>query len=124
MKRLKSYWLLASFSLFLTACGSNPQSYIKGKSEPIVNIEAQIAPLIQVDAEIDKLSITNLSEQPLNLSYKLFWYDSQGVTQTANDISEQSWLQLWLNSKQSQTLPFEKPTNESSNYRIYLRGSR
>ncbi|WGE68625.1 YcfL family protein [Actinobacillus equuli subsp. haemolyticus] len=124
MKHLKFYWLFAIFSLFLTACGSNPQSYIKGKSEPVVNIEAQIATLVKVDAESERLSVTNLTEHPLNLSYKLFWYDNQGVTQTANDISTQPWLNLWLNSKQSQPLQLEKPTNESSNYRVYLRGSR
>ena len=123
MKHLNSYWLLAIFSLFLTACGSNPQSYIKGKSEPIVNIEAQIAPLIQVEAESDKLSVANLSEHPLNLSYKLFWYDNQGVTQSNNDPA-MPWLNLWLIGKQSQTLQLEKPTDESSNYRIYLRGHR
>lgn len=124
MKHLKSYWLLAIFSLFLTACGSNPQSYIKGKSEPIVNIEAQIAPIINVEVESEKFSIENLSEQPLNLSYKLFWYDKQGVTQNSDDTSPQLWQKLWLDSKQSQTLQLEKPTNESDNYRVYLRGSR
>lgn len=124
MKHLKSYWLFAIFSLFLTACGSSPQSYIKGKSEPIVNIEAQIAPLVKVDVESEKFSITNLSGQPLNLSYKLFWYNKQGVTQNSDDESPQFWQKLWLSGKQSQTLQLEKPTNESRNYRIYLRGSR
>ncbi|UKH21883.1 YcfL family protein [Actinobacillus pleuropneumoniae] len=124
MKQLKSYWSLAVFSLFLTACGSNPQSYIKGKSAPIVNVEAQIATQIEIDAKSEKVSVTNLTEYPLNLSYKLFWYDNQGVTQTNNNISMQPWLNLWLNGKQSQTLSLEKPTAESSNYRIYLRGNR
>ena len=124
MKQLTSYWLLAIFSLFLTACGSNPQSYIKGKSAPIVNIEAQVAPSIHVEANSDQLSVTNLTEQPLNLAYKLFWYDKQGVTQTADDMSKQTWLTLWLNGKQSEVLGVEKPTAESHNYRVYLRGGR
>ena len=124
MKQLKSYWSLVVFSLFLTACGSNPQSYIKGKSKPIVNIEAQIAPLVKVDTESEKFSIANLSEQPLNLSYKLFWYDKQGVTQNSDDTYPQHWQKLWLNSKQSQTLPLDKPTSESSNYRLYLRSNQ
>ncbi|AFU19438.1 YcfL family protein [Actinobacillus suis] len=124
MKHLKSYWLFAIFSFFLTACGSNPQSYIKGKSEPIVNIEAQIATLVKVEAKSEMLSVTNLSEHPLNLSYKLFWYDKQGVTQNSDNVSPQPWQPLWLDSKQSQTLQLEKPTNESNNYRVYLRGSR
>lgn len=124
MKRLKSYCLFAIFSLFLTACGSNPQSYIKGKSEPIVNIEEHIARQVEVDAGNRTVSVTNIGEHPLNLSYKLFWYDKHGVTQANSDIPTQSWLNLWLNSKQSQIIVLVKPTNESSNYRIYLRGNR
>lgn len=124
MKLQKSYWLFAIFSLFLTACGSNPQSYIKGKSHPIVNIEAQVATLVKVDTNNENVSVTNLSEHPLNLSYKLFWYDKQGVTQSHNDTPTQAWLNLWLNGKQSQAIMLKKPTNESSNYRFYLRGGR
>ncbi|WP_150540178.1 YcfL family protein [Actinobacillus vicugnae] len=121
MKQLKSYWLFAIFSFFLTACGSNPQSYIKGKSEPIVNIEAQIAPQIETNVTGESITVRNLTDHPLNLSYKLFWYDKQGVTQ---EIAEQAWLNLWLNSKQSQTFKLQRPTDEAHNYRIYLRGSR
>lgn len=109
----------AIFSLFLTACGSNPQSYLTPKDSPIVNIEAQVADKVEVLAKADQLSLTNRSEQPLLLTYKLFWYDKNGVSQSE---ASPLWQGLRLMSKQSQNIMLQKPTTESENYRIYLKG--
>ena len=114
-------WIpFAIFSLFLTACGSNPQSYITGKSEPIVNIDATINPYIEVDAKSDSLSVKNISQHSLQMAYKLFWYDKLGVSQS-NDIEEpgKNWQSLWLNTQEEQIIPLVKPTEE--NYRFYMK---
>lgn len=111
----------ALFSLFLTACGSNPQSYLKGKSEPIVNIEAEIASTLGVEAKSDRLSLENRTEFPLKVAYKLFWYDHNGVTQV-NSLFEEQWQNVGLFPKETRVLPLNKPTAESANYRVYLKG--
>ena len=116
-------WIpFAIFSLFLTACGSNPQSYITGKSEPIVNIDATINPYIEVDAKSDSLSVKNISQHSLQMVYKLFWYDKLGVSQS-NDIEEpgKNWQSLRLNTQEKQIIPLVKPAEESENYRIYIK---
>lgn len=112
----------AIFSLFLTACGSNPQSYITGKSEPIVNIDAAINPYIEIEAKSDSLSVKNISQHPLQMVYKLFWYDKLGVSQS-NDLEEsgKNWQPLWLNVQEKQSIPLVKPTEESENYRVYVK---
>ena len=109
---MRKFLSLAIFSLFLTACGSNPQSYITPKSSPIVNID--------VKAKSDYLTIKNLSEQAVNFAYKLFWYDGKGVTQAA-ELSPQTWQPVTLRTKETMKIELEKPTEESENYRVYLK---
>lgn len=120
MLNQKRYWGAVFFALLLTACGSNPSSYLPIETKPIVNVEAQIAEVVEVKACPEKLSLTNLSEIPLAVAYKLFWYDKNGVTQTFSE-SEQRWQTVWLEVKQEQAIPLTKPTVESVNYRVYLR---
>ncbi|STY61661.1 YcfL family protein [Mannheimia haemolytica] len=118
-----SYFTFAIFSLFLTACGSKPVSYLPTGSEPIVNIESDIAEKIELETNSKQFSTTNLTEFPLNLAYKLFWYNKDGVTQSHNSISDSiGWQHLWLQPRQKQTIALIKPTEESHNYRLYLRG--
>lgn len=119
MKRL---FCLAIFSLLLTACSGNPASYLPSGKQPIVNIEAQINDLIEVDAKTERLQVKNRTQSPLSLFYKLFWYDQFGVTQTLDET--QPWQSIWLNAAQSLELDLVQPTAESVNYRIYLRGQR
>ena len=54
--------------------------------------------------------------------YKLFWYDKLGVSQS-NDIEEsgKNWQSLWLNTQEKQIIPLVKPTEESENYRVYVK---
>lgn len=119
---VRSFRTLAIFTLFLTACSSKPVSYLPTVSEPIVNIEADIASQIELKTESEQFSITNLTTVPQNIAYKLFWYDKDGVTQTFNQMSESSvWQDLWLQPNQKQSVALVKATEESTNYRLYLR---
>ena len=113
---MRKFLSLALFSLFLTACGSNPQSYITPKSSPIVNIDSSLNATLDVKAQPDYLTVKNLSEQAVNFAYKLFWYDGKGVTQAA-----QTWLPVTLRAKEAIKFELAKPTEESENYRVYLK---
>ena len=117
---MRKFLSLAIFSLFLTACGSNPQSYITPKSSPIVNIDASLNATLDVKAKSDHLTVKNLSEQAVNFAYKLFWYDGKGVTQLA-EHSPQTWLPVTLRAKEAIKFELAKPTEESENYRVYLK---
>lgn len=117
---MRKFLSLAIFSLFLTACGSNPQSYITPKSSPIVNIDASLNATLDVKAKSDHLTVKNLSEQTVNFAYKLFWYDGKGVTQLA-EHSPQTWQPVTLRAKETMKVELEKPTEESENYRVYLK---
>lgn len=104
----------------LSACGSNPASYLPTGTTPIVNIEADIADKLDVNAQSEQLRVINLSQESVNLVYKLFWYDINGVTQP----SEEGWQKLILVPQQIQQITLNRPTLESVNYRIYLRHQR
>lgn len=121
---MKSFSFIAFFSLFLTACASNPPSYLPSGSKPIINVEADVAKVAEVKAASDELSVTNQTAQPLNLSYKLFWYDKTGVTQTPHGEETTPWQNLLLAPQQRQSVTLVKPTPESENYRFYLRFKR
>lgn len=116
------FFLIAFFSLILTACARNPASYLPSGTQPIVNVEAQIHEQVEVNARADRLQVKNLTPTGLTVFYKLFWYNRQGVTQTISE--RQPWQPLWLPPQQSTALALVKPTDESENYRIYLRGQR
>lgn len=120
-----SYFTFAIFPLILTACSSNPVSYLPTGSNPIVNIESDIANKIELDTGEMQFSTKNLTEATLKITYKLFWYDQDGVTQSFNGISDSTaWQYIQLQPKQKQLIKLSKPTEESTNYRLYLRGVR
>ena len=56
----------------------------------------------------------------MNFAYKLFWYDGKGVTQTSK-LSPQTWQPVTLRTKDMMKIKLEKPTEESENYRVYLK---
>lgn len=118
MNSLKHLATFAICTLFLTACGSKPTSYLPAKSEPIVNIEAEIAEQVQVKAEKDHFTLENLANTALQVQYKLFWYDKQGVSQA---LGEQRWQSQWLQPKASAHIATTPPTADSTNYRLYLK---
>lgn len=103
-------------AVWLSACGSNPISYLPTGTQPIVNVESEISDKLKIDAQAEKLEITNLTDTTQNITYKLFWYDNDGVTQ----ISPLDWQDLSLAGGKAHPIMLNKPTNESANYRIYV----
>ena len=116
--------LPAIISVFLAACASNPPSYLPSGTKPIVNVESPLSEQVSVIAEPFLLKVQNLTKNPVNVSYKLFWYDIDGVTQTLDLNAHTPWHNFWLEPNSKTEMHLEKPTPESANYRIYLRGQR
>lgn len=121
---MKKIALFAIFGLFLTACSSKPVSYLPAGTAPIVNVEAPLAEQVEVRAEPFLLKVSNLTEQPLNVLYKLFWYDKDGVTQTFDPNDRTPWHNFWLEPRSKTEMQLAPPTAESVNYRVYLRDGR
>lgn len=125
-KMKKSLLFLAL--LGLTACGSNPTSYLEPQAEPIVNISEALVQSVEIEAKADLLRLRNLTEQTQRLRYTLIWYDALGVTQTAaqtldfrdDNMLKAQWQRLELFAQSEQSIELQKPTAESVNYRIYL----
>lgn len=112
-------------ALFLAACGSNPNSYIEPKKMPIVNIEAEIAELVDIDAQPEHFELNNKTDNDMGVLYKLFWYDALGVSQAYPNGNESSdWQNVWLYPQEKRQIAVDKVSEESRNYRIYLRGAR
>ncbi|QLB20918.1 hypothetical protein A6B43_04945 [Vespertiliibacter pulmonis] len=120
----KNFAFIALFSAFLTACSNNPTSYLPSGTKPIVNMELPLAEQVNVTAEPFLLRVANLTAQPLNVQYKLFWYDEQGVTQTLDPSERTPWHNFWVEPRSKTEMNLAKPTPESANYRVYLRNSR
>ena len=120
--------LLLCILIGLSACGSNPASYLEPQAEPIVNISSALAETVAIDAKADLLRLRNLSDQTQRLRYTLIWYDALGVTQSVartldfrdDNMLEAQWQTLNLFGRSEQNIKLQKPTAESVNYRIYL----
>ena len=85
-----------------------------------MNIDSSLNATLDVKAQPDYLTVKNLNEQAVNFAYKLFWYDGKGVTQLA-EHSPQTWQPVTLRAKETMKVELEKPTEESENYRVYLK---
>lgn len=120
--------LLLCILIGLSACGSNPASYLEPQAEPIVNISSALVETVAIDAKADLLRLRNLSDQTQRLRYTLIWYDALGVTQSVartldfrdDNMLEAQWQTLNLFGRSEQNIKLQKPTAESVNYRIYL----
>lgn len=121
---MKNRSLVTISALFLTACSSHPASYLPTGTQPIVNVESPLAEKVKIDAQPFWLKVTNRTESPLNVVYKLFWYDVDGVTQTLEPNDRTPWHNFWLEPRSTHEMHLAKPTPESANYRVYLRDAR
>ncbi|QIM63666.1 hypothetical protein A1D29_10385 [Pasteurellaceae bacterium Orientalotternb1] len=121
---MKKFVLIVFYGLFLTACSSKPVSYLPTGTQPIVNVEAPLAEQLDVNAEPLVFKVQNRTAQPLKVTYKLFWYDKEGVTQSRDPNDRSPWLDFWLEPKAKTEVPLTPPTAESVNYRVYLRNAR
>ena len=112
-----------SISLFLATallagCSAKVPTLLNTQS-PILNIEAPAAERLEASVDRDSAWVKNKTEQPVNLAYRLFWYDKHGVTVTAEEPT--IWHRLALQPLQKQPLTLARPTADSTNYRLYLR---
>lgn len=112
-----------SISLFLATallagCSTKVPTLLNTQN-PILNIEAPAAERVEASVDLDSAWVKNKTEQPINLAYRLFWYDKHGVTVTAEEPVV--WHRLALQPLQKQALTLARPTADSANYRLYLR---
>lgn len=100
----------------LTACGSTPPNLLH-TNQPILNIDANLAPFVETRVSADTAWVKNNTQQPLRLAYGLYWYDKNGVTQT----EPPSFTPLLLQQNEKYRFNLTRPTQHSQNYRLYLR---
>lgn len=117
---MKKQISLIFLTALLTACGSSAPNLVHSQ-QPILNIEADLNPLIEADADADSAWVKNKSEHRVGVAYDIFWYDKNGVTQLTQDAKPQISSLIVLQPQQKAALDLTKPTAESVNYRLYLR---
>ena len=109
---MKKQISLLFLTALLTACSSQVPNLVHTQ-KPILNIAADVNPMIRAGVDSTSAWVENVTEQAFNLAYQQFWYDKNGVTQTYG-LGE-------LNESLSKTeLELKRPTPESVNYRLYL----
>ncbi|OOF63112.1 DUF1425 domain-containing protein [Rodentibacter pneumotropicus] len=113
----KSLVILAS--LVLSACSVSGPNLVH-TNNPILNITAELAPVVEAKVSADSAWVKNKSSQPINVNYHLFWYNAQGVTQVWTDQRESLVGNLRLQAQERKAIELMKPTLESTNYRLYL----
>lgn len=111
--------LLIVTALLLAAC-SSPSPQLVHTEKPLLNIESALADQLEPRLQADAASVKNISSQPLNVAYYLYWYDKNGVTQAFSPTQEFQYARLRLQPQQTADIPLPKPTSESRQYRLYL----
>ncbi|TNH05865.1 YcfL family protein [Testudinibacter sp. TR-2022] len=119
---MKRFLSLLVCSMLLVACSSAPPRYL-ADSQPIVNIDSAVAAATNINAGSQQVTLTNLSRQLLALQYQITWYDQDGVTQLSNWAQLPPWTKIVLQGGQAERIPLQKPTQTSTNYRIYIKGA-
>ena len=122
MNEMKRFLMMLACTMLLVACSSAPPRYL-ADDRPIVNIDSAIASQTEVDATTKRVTLSNLSQQLLALQYQITWYDKDGVTQLNDWSAEPQWSKVLLQAKQKETVELEKPTETSTNYRVYIKGN-
>ncbi|MCW9733425.1 YcfL family protein [Avibacterium sp. 20-15] len=117
---MKKLFVLCGLSLLLAACGSTPSQNIVSENDPILNVEANLAPLIETKLRDNNVWLKNTSPHQLDVAYYFFWYDKNGVTQ-GEEPNLHSPSSLLLQPNQQTNLTPVPPTQQSVNYRLYLR---
>ena len=117
---MKKLFFLCGLSLLLAACSSTPSQNIVSENEPILNVEANLAPVIETKLRHNNVWLKNKSQQQLDVAYYFFWYDKNGVTQ-GEEPNLNAPSSLLLQPSQQTNLTPVPPTEQSVNYRLYLR---
>ncbi|PJG85044.1 YcfL family protein [Conservatibacter flavescens] len=120
---MKRSIFLIMLTALLAAC-SSPKPNLVHTDSPIVNITAELDPLVDVGASQNGAYVKNKTESMVSLRYLLTWYDKQGVTQLADYQTPEAWHALSLTPKQRYDIPLQRPTAQSVNYRLYLTEQR
>lgn len=107
--------------LGLSACSSDAVSPLSLPKKPVINIEAVLAPVLVVDATDQQVILKNTSQHNIKGAYLLTWYNQQGVTQRMDWRQDEQWHQFILAPQQRASLPLQKPTEDSVNYRVYVK---
>ncbi|OBX05103.1 lipoprotein [Gallibacterium genomosp. 3] len=113
---------LCCMLLGLSACSSKTISPLYSAT-PIVNIESELVPTLEVTASANQLLLKNASNQSIQTVYLLTWYDKKGVTQRADWQQQEVWQKLILAAKQQAKITLQKTTAESTNYRVYFKAN-
>ncbi|QPB42267.1 DUF1425 domain-containing protein [Rodentibacter haemolyticus] len=113
----KSLILLSAF--VLAAC-SNSDPNLVHTNTPILNVAAELTTNIEAKVSSNSAWVKNKSTQPINVNYRLFWYNAQGVTQVWDQQRESLSGNLHLQPQEQKAVELAKPTPESTNYRLYL----
>lgn len=116
---MKKLLIAFTLSLGLMACSSSEKVNLVHSQQPIVNISAGLASLIEVNASQSSASVKNISQQPVKFAHYFFWYDKNGVTQ-GNEPNLKNPPMLSLAPREKIQLRLQPPTTESINYRLYL----
>lgn len=111
--------LIIFSSIVLSACSVSGPNLVH-TNKPILNITAELAPVVDAKVSADSAWVKNKTTQPINVNYHLFWYNAQGVTQVWSDQRESLVGNLRLQAKEGKSIELMKPTLESTNYRLYL----
>lgn len=115
---MKKY-LICAAAFVLAACSSSPQN-LAYSTDPILNIDANLAPYIESRVSTNSAWVKNNSTQWLDVNYHLYWYDAQGITQVWQGEKESFSAKLHLQPQEKRVIELRKPTPESVNYRLYL----
>ncbi|MDO4431228.1 MAG: YcfL family protein [Lonepinella koalarum] len=111
--------LLISTALLLVSC-SSPSPTLLHTAKPILNIESRLEHQLSAKLYSDSADVKNIGSQVLNLTYYVYWYDKNGVTQPFSANQEYQRVPLALQPQQTAVLPLMKPTTESVQYRLYF----
>lgn len=115
----KIYFYCLTVILALTGCATSSPNLVH-TNKPILNITAELSPILSVDLQQQGARIENKSKQTVSFIYSVTWYDKQGVTQLYPQDKTEQQASLQLAPQQKVQLDFSKPTTASVNYRLYI----
>lgn len=118
---MKKQISLLFLTALLSACSSQAPNVVHTQ-EPILNIAADVNPMIDAQVGSHSAWVKNVTDQAFNLAYQQFWYDKNGVTQVYGEGASGEFYKglLHLEPKRKTDIVLKKPTAESVNYRLYL----
>ncbi|MGF1690238.1 YcfL family protein [Photobacterium kagoshimensis] len=116
------------FALMLSACAprtsgisieSSNQNVVIGNSSLASKLTIEKAMITNVNGLMKAaVPVTSQSENDLQLQYRIYWYDAQGLELEGSDAP---WRQFVIHGKDSMTLQAVATNANAKQYRIYIR---